>query len=446
MKHKTFITILSVLLTAVLLLGFTACGGSKTGSGQQNTSTTQETKKEPVTIKFATWSVGTDVYAEFYRQVLDKFRKSELAKEVIVDVEEIPGVDNYGNKMKVLLSTDQLPDIIQVTGANLLDMGVEAGALWDLTPYFENDPEFRSLFSEECIEYNSRNGRIYGIPRGREMIVYFYNKELFKKAGIEPAKTWDEFWDNCEKLKAAGITPLSMQTSEGGWTATLLLCALIGTNGEAGNKFMNTKYVKDFNTPEVIEAVRKIQIALQKYTTEDAVGSDYALAANHFFNQETAMICNGNWMIPDFSDRSKSPEGFENIVDCAQFPESGAIVVPNYGEHIGSKDQEHADAAMKFMKFVRSRENQLMHFDIDGTPPDCPDIEFTDEMKAKQPLLIKFLDHINTAKYKFAEYYAVWYENVIDEHSRLYPELAFGKITPEEYCKRLTEAANKNTN
>lgn len=40
-------------------------------------------------------------------------------------------------------------------------------------------------------------------------ILWFYNKDLFAKAGVEPPKTWDDMAAVCDKLLEAGITPLA---------------------------------------------------------------------------------------------------------------------------------------------------------------------------------------------------------------------------------------------
>ena len=72
----------------------------------------------------------------------------------------------------------------------------------------------RDRYSDTALATNSRDGKIYASSMEGQVIGYFYNKDLFKQAGItEPAKTWDEFFQQCDKLKAAGITPLSMDTA-----------------------------------------------------------------------------------------------------------------------------------------------------------------------------------------------------------------------------------------
>lgn len=55
------------------------------------------------------------------------------------------------------------------------------------------------------------NGTIYGVPSSLSGWVYYYNKSLFRKAGLDPntpPTTWDDFVATLQKLKAAGIVPI----------------------------------------------------------------------------------------------------------------------------------------------------------------------------------------------------------------------------------------------
>ena len=47
-------------------------------------------------------------------------------------------------------------------------------------------------------------------------VVFFYNKELVAKAGVDPTtiKTWDDFLAAVKKIKEAGITPIIMGGGE----------------------------------------------------------------------------------------------------------------------------------------------------------------------------------------------------------------------------------------
>src|SRR5699024_10623432 len=187
-----------------------------------------------VEISFPTHWVGVSVTTEWFQDRLAAFNE-QYGDQIKVNVEEIAGDQNYVDKMKVLYSSDSLPDVINTGGYNLIDSMKDQ--LVDLTPYV--DDELRTHGTDLCWETNSRDGKIYGIPFTRQVIGYFYNKDLFAQAGIEkPAETWDEFFEQCDKLLAAGITPLSMDTADSGWVTSLWLGAMIASN-DAGEEFMN---------------------------------------------------------------------------------------------------------------------------------------------------------------------------------------------------------------
>jgi len=60
------------------------------------------------------------------------------------------------------------------------------------------------------------SGTIYGIPSELQSYVWYYNKALFKKAGIAGVpQTWDAMTADAKKLKAAGITAFAMGLKDG---------------------------------------------------------------------------------------------------------------------------------------------------------------------------------------------------------------------------------------
>lgn len=436
---KRFRKCLILVLAITLVCMLTACGG-----GADTTQGDSEAEKdEPIVIKYPTFQVGVNPSAPLLKANVEEFNK-RYEGQIKVEIEEIPGDQAYVDKMKVLLSADELPDLVYAGGYNLLDSALEKDAVVELTPYLDANPEWKAMFSERDLEFNSRDGKIYSVPEENQPIGYFYNKELFAQAGVEPAKTWDEFFANCDKLKEAGITPLSMDTADSGWLTTLWLGSIVGTSGEAGNKFMNTSNVTDYNTPEFLNAVTKIQEMFTKYTTPDAVGGKYENGANNFLSGQTAMIANGPWMIEDFRDTTKAPEGFADKVGVALYPGQGVYDAPMYGYFIASKDQAHADATAEFLKFLTSEETQLKSLEMIGRIPTSPQLEISDEISEKHPLLVELIDSLKDAKYRYNDYQTLWYPNTLDKISTDYPALALNRMTPEEFIERLTETASKN--
>lgn len=408
-------------------------------------TTGMASKKEPVTLRIATYWVGTLPEAAFMKKLVEEFPKSKLGEGVKIELEEIPGADAYAQKMKLLISAGDLPDIIQATGANYLDLAVKSGKVADLTSYFNKDKQWKGLFDQKSLDYNTRNKKIYAVPYTKEVCTMFYNKELFKKAGIAKfPQTWDEFFQVCGKLKAAKITPIAMDSAEYGWFTSLMLCSMIGTNGKSGNAWMNTRFPKNYNTPEVISALANIQKLFKEYTTKDAVGGNWVVPTNHFEKGEAAMIPNGPWMVPDFKDTTKVDAGFYDNIEVAAFPGNGIISVPQFGEMIGAKDPAKIQAAVNFEKFKTSVENQIAYMKITGNIYESPKIAAPKALIKENPLLGKIIDIAGKTKVTYGENQALWYPNTLDALSNLLPDLAFGKLSPEAMAKRLTDVAQRN--
>lgn len=449
----------AITLVGVMAAGMTACS-SGTGTQPAATDAAKETKAqestaadkgasgEKVTLNVINYHVGTDYAAEYYSYLFDAFKQTEEGKNVEFNFEEIPTTDAYNQKIKLLISSGDLPDIVLNGGNNITEMAAKSGKVADLTPYFEKDPEWKALFDEKSLEFNTVDGKIYGVPVSKEISYIYYNKELFLKAGIEAPKegfaTWDDFFAACETLKASGCIPLGMDTADSGWLSNLWYSGLIGTGGEAGNTWMNTMYPTDYATPEVIKATTDLQKMLSEYTTADAVGGKYDPMATHFFNGEVAMFPNGPWMIPDFKNTEKAPEGFYDKVGVMLLPCSGMEMVPTPGDMVGAKDPAKIDAAVAFLKFETNVENQVKALEMTGLQPVSSQITIPESLKSSDPLMAEVLDLQPLAKYTYGQNQAYWYQNVIDTFSTVLPELAYKNMTPEEFCNKLSESAAKN--
>ncbi|WP_287714032.1 ABC transporter substrate-binding protein [Blautia sp.] len=438
--------LVSVLLCAGMIASMAAgCGSNEGGNSKQEETKSSDSK---VMLNVINYHVGTDYAAEYYDYLFTEFQKTEEGKNVEFKFEEIPTTDAYNQKIKLLISSGDLPDIVFNGGNNIINLAVESGKVQDLTSYFEEDPEWKAQFDESSLEFNSVDGKIYGVPVSKEISYIYYNKDLFEQAGLEAPdvayETWDDFFKACDTLKEKGITPLGMDTADLGWLTNLWYSGLIGTAGDTGNEFMNAMYPTDYNTPEVEKATTDLQKMLAEYTTADAVGGKYDTMATHFFNSEVAMFPNGPWMIPDIRSEEKAPAGFYDKVGIMLLPEYGMEMVPTPGDMVGAKDPEKTEAAVAFLKFETSIENQLKGLEMAGLQPVSSQVEIPDSLKDSDPLMAEVLEIQPKAKWTYGQNQAYWYQNVIDTFSTELPELAYANITPEEFCTKLSEAAQKN--
>lgn len=439
MKKRLTALALAALMTAGCLSG---CGG---GGETTDEGASTESTGEEIVINYPTFQCGVNTAAPVVDQLIEEFN-AEYAGKYRIQKEDVPGDANYVDKIKVQLGTGDLPPVVYGGGYNLLDLALAKDVVVDLTPYVEADPEWKALYSDVALTTNSRDGKIYASSSEGSLIGYFYNKELFEKAGIaEPAKTWDEFWEQCDKLKAAGITPLALDTADSAWVTSLWAGAMIATSGDEGYEFMKQMNPIDYNNQPTIDAFTNVQKMLQEYTTLDAIGGKYEHAANNFLSGQAAMIANGPWMIGDFSDETKTTADFANKVGVAIFPGNFVYDAPIQGYFVTKQDDPALEeAAVEMVKFFTSAHAQQVALEVQGMVPASSTVEITETAKQNYPLLVEFLDLAEGATVRTDNLQATMYPNLLDVVSQDLPLLASGEMTPTEFCQTLSTEAAKN--
>lgn len=445
MKRRSLKKMTAVVMTGCMTMGL-LCGSTVWAADDQEP---KGDFPDPVELTVATFRVGTHNAAaaeeRYFKEFQEKYNGIDNQK-ITLKIEEMPSDEEYYKQMKIRATSNDLPDVFEGNGG-VLEMAIENGIAVDMSSYVDADEEYKKSLGN-AYEFGKQweDGGLYNISYGLQAIGYFYNKEMFEKAGITPAKTWEEWDSNLKTLKESGVceAPLSLMTGENCWTTNLILASMIGTNGEAGNKFMNTKYVDTYQTPEVIKGLTDINTMLKDYSLPDAVGSDYATAANHFLNEETAIIANGPWMTPDFSNPDKAPEGFADKVGVALFPENGAVHQYERGYSIAKSDKAHEDAAFKFIQFKTDAYGQSVNLEESGVLPLSSEVEMSEEYKAENPLVVEFVGLLDSIENKYQTLDTISYSTALNSFTTLYPELVNDSLTPEDMAKQLDEMAAKD--
>lgn len=439
MKKRLTALALAALMTAGCLSG---CGGG--GETTDESASTESTGSE-IVINYPTFQCGVNTASPVVDQLIEEFN-AEYAGKYRIQKEDVPGDANYVDKIKVQLGTGDLPPVVYGGGYNLLDLALAKDVVVDLTSYVEADPEWKALYSDVALTTNSRDGKIYASSSEGSLVGYFYNKDLFAQAGIDaPATTWDEFWQQCDKLKAAGITPLALDTADSAWVTSLWAGAMIATSGDEGYEFMKQMNPIDYNNQPTIDAFTNVQKMLQEYTTLDAIGGKYEHAANNFLSGQAAMIANGPWMIGDFSDETKTTADFADKVGVAIFPGNFVYDAPIQGYFVTKQDDPALEeAAVEMVKFFTSAHAQQVALEVQGMVPASSTVEITETAKQNYPLLVEFLDLAEGATVRTDNLQATMYPNLLDVVSQDLPLLASGEMTPTEFCQTLSTEAAKN--
>ncbi len=122
-----------------------------------------------------------------------------------IKVEYTSGIlkEDYSEWLSGQLLSENAPDVFYVLADDFNNFA-EIGALADLSPFIENDPDFnKEAFYSSAYAYGQYNGSQYGLPYECAPKLMFVNKSILDKEGLKvPDKewTWDDFYSICEKV------------------------------------------------------------------------------------------------------------------------------------------------------------------------------------------------------------------------------------------------------
>lgn len=318
-----FKKIVFILLIFILCLFFVFCLGRKPDGN--------------VHLQFATW--GSESEINILKPMLEDFEKQNDG--IKVDLMHIP--QNYFQKIHLLFASNTAPDVIFINNL-YLPLYANAGVLVDLTGYeeFEYDKYF-----PKSLEAMKFKGKIYALPRDVSSLVFFYNKDLFKKHGVSyPTKNWtlEDLLNKAQKLTAKDTFGISFEEKPLYYLPYMLYYGGWGVNDTA-NYFKENVLDKPENKKGLVfyaDLRRKYHVAPRK----EEIGS--ATMAQMFLQGKVGMYLSGRWMVPKFRQEAKFDW------DIVEFPKT--MFMDSSGWAV-SKTSKHKPEAVKLIKFLASKEN-----------------------------------------------------------------------------------------
>jgi raffinose/stachyose/melibiose transport system substrate-binding protein len=250
-------------LLAILVLVLAACGDggaeetTTTGEPEATTTTGAEATTttgaaaEPVTIEW--WHIqNTDPMMTVWQDMANEFMEANPNVTINITVMEN---EAFKAALQTNLQAGEVPDLFQSWGGGGLREQIDAGLVQDIT---DASSGFIGNLNEGAVGLYQVDGVQYGIPFNLGMVGFWYNKDLFAEAGIDaPPATWDEFLEDVQTLKDAGITPIAVGAGDK-WPAHFYYSYLMIREG--GKAAMDeVTATLDFNTPEFIEAGNQLQ-------------------------------------------------------------------------------------------------------------------------------------------------------------------------------------------
>lgn len=309
-------------------------------------------EKGITTIRYMAWGNADHLAVE--QRIIDEFEKTH--PKIHVKLFMVPD-SVYHQKLQIMLASRSAPDVMKVEGYNFPAL-VRKDYFQPIDRFAGNDPtlDLNDYFDapiKECMY----DGKLYGLNVAWGGQVIYYNKTMFKKAGIlDPYEldkrgewTWYKFLEVAQKLTKKGKNGRYVQfgtTMPHYWTVVWAF----------GGDYLSPDFKRcTLDTPEAIRGLQFMKDLRWKYhvTPTPAEGT---MAAFRFESGRIGMYFGWSGQTAVILGSAK---GFE--WDVAPMPVGPAgRFTPMKGNTLAIyKESLHPREAYEFIKFVTSAKSEM---------------------------------------------------------------------------------------
>jgi ABC-type glycerol-3-phosphate transport system substrate-binding protein len=358
----------TLAIIGVLAMGLAGCGGEEEGE----------------VVQLEVWETYSPDERVLFLELMEEFKQANPGYEV--EVVNIP-FDGMEPKLLTSLATRTAPDIARVDVAFLPKLAIR-GALKQLDEY-EVEPvkqELRPVALSSCVV----DGKTYGLPDQVNGLCLFYNKELFRQAGLDPEVppgTWDDFVAYAEKLtdKEKGVFGFGMRNSL--WWSLPFIYSF-------GGSILNEDLTRCALTEE--QAIAGFQFKVDLYQEHAVEGGAWRSGGIRddlgFQNRKYAMIFNGPWAVQGLSQG-----GIDFGVGLIPEGPSGHATNVGGNNMVVFATSEHPREAFRLLEFIASKEAQARRANQLG---QIPVNRLSDEEidLSRHPYLKTFMEQMDYAR------------------------------------------------
>lgn len=359
---KHFYRLFALCLALVMTLGVVACG-QKPAEG--NTPATGNGDKEDITLNVWVQSLVNS------KDLLNPEEDWWISKAIKEFQKEYPYVkveltkQNSGSEAATMFragaTNGTAPDIAEFWSGSWMT---------DLEPYAY--PVDELLTKEEqakiwgwesvSLDFNADNKRVAIPINNQTMAGFYYNKEIIQKAGLDfennAPKTVEELFDACEKIKAAGYTPIIADEGSDHGLIYFVFCywwvQQTGYETMVKQNKGESKYVDDKGLIKAMELYQ--QLYSKGYVNTDVAAASDA-QSRFLMGTEAAMYAKTSAAAETVYNGLGENAGFIKVGDASANGVMQNKLIGGCGQaFIVSKDTKHPEECAALIKYLNSPE------------------------------------------------------------------------------------------
>ena len=338
--------------------------------------------EEPVTLNI--WTVDKD--GQPTPPLAREFDESEPGIKVVYRT--IPFADLMSEALRAY-SVGKAPDIFAVDNPDQAMLSAR-GVLLDLTDMINTSKSIKvENYFEGPMASTMWDGKYYGVPKATNTIAVFYNKDMFKAAGIEQTpKTWDELLDVARKLtnpeKEVYGLAFSAKANEEGTFQFLPFAQMAGAS------------FKTINSEGAVKALDFLKTLIEEgVASRDTLSRSQWESTATFNAGAAAMSISGPWEINRMAEDAKFDWGVFMLPTMTEGgPRSSAMGDYNW---VIFKSTKHPKEAFKALEYFADQDKDM--FERFGQLPARNDVTIPSTGDAKKDAALKvFLEQMKYSK------------------------------------------------
>ncbi len=443
-------TSLIASLTLILATGCGSGGGTPaagSGPGKSEAAAMEApTGEGKITGKLEIVAFKGGYGTDFYEQAAKEFAAKNPGLQATVE-----GDPHVWEKLRPRMVSGDTPDIM-FPGWDMDQWGlVQDGQLMALdqaldSPSFDKRGTWRSTFDPNVLKLCQKDGKTYMLPLYVMVYGWWYDPAVFAKHGWTPPKSYDELLTLCDKIKAAGIAPLTFQGQYPYYMIEgMLLPWACSIGGLDAVKAAQNLEPGAWKSPAMLQAATMIAELRDKGDFLDgSVGMSHTESQTQFLNGKAAMIPCGSWLESEM--KNVMPAGvtvrFFNcpVVTGGKGDPTAALI--GIEPWMVPTKAKNPNAAIGFYKYMTSLDKAKQFVEEKGT---LMSIVGSDQAKLPETLVAP-AEVVKSAKTVWAVQYRQWYKAMQKDIEGAMTSLLNKELTPEQFCDRCEAAAEKTRN
>ncbi|MDP4502059.1 ABC transporter substrate-binding protein [Nonomuraea turcica] len=345
----------SVLLTVALLAG---CG-SDAGSGGQTEITFWDTNAGP-----ARTPIWQHAIAEF-----EKANPTIKVKYVGVPIAQAP------QKIDTAIAGGGTPDVADISTSGLANL-VAQKALEPVDERIAANPALNGKFNESLLTTVKNvvpDGKAYIFPLSTNAGAFWYRKDWFKEAGLEPPRTWSEFFTVVDKLTKPSENRFGFTIRGGAGSIAQMLEVVYAQSGIT--EFFDAAGKSTINDPRNVTALEKYAGLYKKNTPEADLQNDYVKMVAQFDTAGSIAVMQHN--LGSYQDHIKAlgPDKVASFSVPKSDSGTQAVLsnpVSGVGVFSAGKNKE---AAFKLAEFLATKDMDAYIAEKSGVIPANTDVQ-----------------------------------------------------------------------